>query len=280
MNARWASLLVTLVPLPGTTGAQGLAYEGGLSLATGEYIFTARTTSWTLSSGLSVRAGRFTVRATAPLFVQNTTLLTGSGAGIMPSGGPSSGMVQDSGTGGGGMMGSGGGRRRITMPASAVTGYRVVMGDPVLHLAWNILDDATALTAGVATKFPLTDTTAFGTGAWDVGGTVAFTRHIGTAGFVGLDAAYWHFGDLPELDFRDVVLGTASAGRSVGTGWAASLFVSGGTAALRGYDAPASVGFTVARLGAPGLWGFTGAIGLSRTVPDVALSLSWRVRRR
>ncbi len=277
MRMRWAALLIALVPAVGA--AQTLAYEGGLSVATGTYIFTARTTSWTLSNGLSVRAGPFTLRAAAPLFVQNTTLVTGSGAGIMPSGGPSSGMVQDSGTGGGGMMG-GGGRHRLTMPSSAVTGYRVVFGDPAVHLAWHVLEGATALTPGVAAKVPLTDTTAFGTGAWDVGGTLAFTRHIGTAGFVGLDVAYWHLGDMPALDFRDVVLGTATAGRAVSAKWAGSIFVSGGTAALRGYDAPASVGFTLARLGKPALWGVTGAVGLTQTVPQVAVTLTGRVRLR
>lgn len=276
MTVRWAPLLLALAPAP--VGAQGLAYEGGLGVATGEYIFTARTTAWTVSSGLSVRAGRFTLRATAPLFLQNTTLLTGSGAGMMPSGGPSSGMVQDSGSGG--MMGGGGGRHRLSMPASAVTGYRLAIGDPAVQLAWHILDDATALTASVAAKVPLTDTTAFGTGAWDVGGTVSFTRHFGAADFVGVDVAYWRLGDLPELDFRNPLLGTVSAGRAVGAGWAASVFVSGGTAALRGYAAPVSLGLTTARLATPAMWGVTAAIGLTETTPDVAVSLNWRVRLR
>jgi len=278
MNARWASLLVALVPAAAV--AQGLAYEGGLSLATGEYIFTARTTSWTLSSGLSGRAGRFTLRAGAPLFLQNTTLLTGSGAGMMPSGGPSSGMVQDSGTGAGGMMGGGGDRRRLSMPASAVTGYRLVFGDPAVQVAWHVRDDATALTAGVAAKVPLTDTTAFGTGAWDFGASVSFTRHFGATGLLDLDLSYWQLGDLPDLDFRNPVLGTLSAGRAIGVEWAGTVFVTGGTAALRGYDPPVSVGFTVARLGTPALWGLTGALGLTPTVPQVAVSLSWRVGLR
>jgi hypothetical protein len=273
MTGRWASLLLALAPT--AVGAQGLAYEGALGMASGEYIFTARTTSWTLSTGLSVRVGPLTFRAAAPLFLQNTTLLTGSGAGMMPSGGPSSGMVRDSGTSGG-MMG-GGGRRRLSMPASAVTGNRIVLGDPAVQLAWHVLDDATALTASVAAKIPATDTTAFGTGAWDVGGTLSFTRHFGADTFVGLDVAYWRLGDLPELDFRDPVLGTLSVGRALGPGWAGSLFVSGSTAALRGYEAPLSVGITAARLSSPGMWGVTGAIGLTETTPEVAVSLSWRV---
>ncbi len=275
MSVRWAALLVALAPA--AAGAQGLAYEGALGLATGAYIFTARTTSWTLSSGLSVRAGRFTLRAAAPLLLQNTTLLTGSGAGMIPSGGPSSGMVQDSGTGGGGMMG---GRRRLSMPASAVTAYRLVLGDPAVQLAWHVLDDATALTASVAAKVPVTDTTAFGTGAWDVGAALSFTRHFSAANFLGLDVAYWHLGDLPELDFRNPALGTISAGRAIGAGWAGSLFVSGGTAALRGYDAPVSVGLTAARLATPAMWGITAAFGLTETVPEVAVSLNWRVSLR
>jgi len=275
MRVRWAVLLAAFVPT--ATAAQRLAYEGGLSLATGTYIFSSRTTSWTLASGLSARTGRFTLRATAPLYVQNTSLLTGSGVGMMPSGGPSSGIVRDSGMGGGGMMS--GGRHRLVMPASAMTRYRVAPGDPVVQLGWSALQDATALTTSVAAKIPLTDTTAFGTGAWDVGATLSFTRHFGTR-FVGLDVAYWHLGDLPELDFRDPVLASVSAGRTVGARWAASLFASGGTATLRGYDAPFVIGATVARLGTPALWGVTAAIGLTQTVPDVAVSLTWRVALR
>lgn len=277
MSPRWLPLLFALAPAA-VAGAQGVAYEGGLGMATGRYIFTARTTGWTLSNGLSLRVGPFTLRAAAPLFLQNTTLLTGSGAGMMPSGGPSSGMVQDSGTGGGMMGGSG--RRRLSMPASAVTGYRMVLGDPAVQLAWHVLDDVTALTASVGAKVPVTDTTAFGTGAWDVGGTLSFTRHFGTAAFVGLDVAYWHLGDLLELDFRDPVLGTLSAGRALGAGWAGTLFVWGGTAALRGYEPPVSIGFTAARLATPAMWGVTGAIGLTETVPEVAVSLTWRVQLR
>lgn len=61
--------------------AQEVAYEGGLSAATGRYIFTERTTTWTLLAGLAYTAGRFTLRGSVPIVLQNTTLVTRSGMG-------------------------------------------------------------------------------------------------------------------------------------------------------------------------------------------------------
>ena len=279
MSLRSACLATVLVPA--IAAAQGISYDGGLSIATGEYIFNTPTTSWVLSTGLSARAGRFTLRAGVPLYMQNSTLVTGSGAGMIPSGGPSSGMVRDSGSGGGGgggMMSAS--RRRLPAPASAATEYELAVGDPIVHLAWHVLDAATALTAGLAAKVPLTDTTSYGTGAWDVGATLSVTRTLGTASFLGVDVGYWHLGDLPELDFRDPLLATLSGGTRLGTGWAGSLYVSAATAALRGYDPPVAAGITLARLSAPAAWQISGALGLTDTAPELALSINWRVALR
>jgi hypothetical protein len=70
--------LAPLVPLR----AQGIAYEGGIAVTTGKYFYTTRTTSWTIATGLAYRRGRFTFRATLPVYVQNSSLVRGSGAGM------------------------------------------------------------------------------------------------------------------------------------------------------------------------------------------------------
>ena len=50
-------LLVATLALPPHLVAQGVAYEGGVSVATGSYIFTTRTTSVTIATGRAYTAG-------------------------------------------------------------------------------------------------------------------------------------------------------------------------------------------------------------------------------
>ena len=94
--------------------AQGLYYEGGLGLTSGMYIFTERTNTITLLTGLALHAGPVTIRATVPAYAQNTTLLAGSSTGLIPTGGSSSSVVADSSAARQG--GRGGGRFRAKPP--------------------------------------------------------------------------------------------------------------------------------------------------------------------
>ncbi len=259
------ALLISLGPLP-ALGAQGVAYEGGVSLATGRYIFTTRTTSVTIATGFAYTAGRLTLRAGLPVFVQNTSLLAGSGAGMMPSGGGSGGSV-----GGGGMMGGGSG--------TGMAHYRTAAGDPSVQVGWRLVDRArTGVTLSAAAKIPVTDTTTYGTGRWDWGATLSLSHRPPGELFFGLDLSYWHLGDLPQLNFRDPILGTATASRFFPTSWAGSLFASAGTAALPGYQPPVSVGAGVTHFSRRHLaWGVTAAIGLTETAPQFAIGASWRI---
>lgn len=263
---------IALLALPLPLAAQSLAYEGGLSVATGRYFFDTRTTSVALTSGLALTVGRLSVRVGIPLLTQNTELVTFSGLGGMPSGGPISGMVSDSGRRGG-RRGSGG----MSVPSSAAPGYAVALGDPTALLTAHLVDAGRAsVTAGVGVKVPLADTTSFGTGKWDAGVSLGLTLHPTPRTLVGLDASYWHLGDLPTLDFRDPTFATITLGR-VFEGWGASVAVSGGTSALPGYQAPLSVSASFHRLSAATLWGVTATVGLTETVPEAAVSAIWRV---
>ncbi len=59
--------------------------------------------------------------------------------------------------------------------------------------------------------------------------------------------------------------------------WGATLTASGGTSALRGFDAPWSVGAAVTHLGGRALWGLDIGFGLTETAPDLRARISWRV---
>ena len=277
-------LLATLSPAP--LAAQGLYYEGGMSAATGRYIFAERTTSWGISTGFSVGTSSLTFRAALPVYLQNSTLIAvSSPGGGLPTGGSSSGAVADSGAARKGR----GGRAAafllattdspVDVPSSALTGYRTALGDPTMQVAWRAIDaGGTSVTASVLAKAPVADTATFGTGEWDVGGSLAAHRWIGRSLVLGVEGAYWHLGDLPTLSFRDPISGGASMTYRGSGGWGGGLSVSASSSALEGYPGPAWVGVHLLRSSEGGGWGLNAALGLSETTPDVSVGLTWRVR--
>lgn len=284
---RQALLLVLALHSPTLPlAAQGLHYDGGLSVASGAYIFTERTTSWSLFTGLTLDQGRFTFRASLPVHLQNTTLVSLSGpGGGLPTGGPSSGTVSDSGAARKGHPGTGGvihpsaRAGRVEVPSTAVTGYEAAFGDPTGELAWRAIErDRTVLSVALMTKIPMADTATFGTGEWDIGSSAALSQALGRGGMLGLNLSYWRLGDLSTLDFRDPVYGSASFSYLGTNGWGGGLTVSAGTPSLDGYSGPVWVGGSVLRVSAGESWSVAGAAGLSETTPDFTLSLTWKVR--
>jgi hypothetical protein len=268
--------------------AQTLHYEGSVSVASGEYIFTDRTTSWSVLTGLALGAGPFTFRLTMPVYAQNTTLLSGSTTGPLPTGGPHSGDVSDSsrsrrGGGGGGNGGMGtsllaGAPGPIEPPATAVTGFEVQPGDPSVAAAVELLREGrTGVTLSAGAKVPLTDTTRFGTGAWDVGGSVSISRTLGLHTLIGVSLSYWHLGDLPDLDLQDPVSVSGGVSFLATSGWGVSASASGARSIVAGFEGPYTLGGGVAYLSRRGLISLEVAAGLSETAPDVSVALSWRV---
>jgi hypothetical protein len=94
----------------------------------------------------------------------------------------------------------------------------------------------------------------------------------------GLDAAYWHLGDMPTLAFRDLVSGTASVAYVSPSGWGGGLSLSASTASIEGYDGAAWVGAYLAHVASGGSWSVSGSVGLTETTPDLTLGLAWRAR--
>lgn len=283
------SVLVLLTALgPAPLAAQGLFYEGGMSAATGRYIFTDRTTSWGIATGLAVGSSRITFRAALPVYLQNSTLISvSSPGGGLPTGGSASGVVADStaarkgreGGGRGPAAGVAAAASPVEVPSSAVTGYKTALGDPTMQVAWRAIDGGgTGVTASLLAKAPVADTATFGTGEWDVGAGLAVNRWIGRSLVVGLDATYWHLGDMPTLSFRDPVSGTANITYYGAGGWGGGLSVSASTSALETYAGPAWVGAHLVRNSERGGWGLNAALGLTETTPDVSVGLTWRVR--
>lgn len=281
LRAVLAALLAAVTP----AAAQQLAYEGSFGMTTGRYIFATPTTTFTLSTGLALTTGPLTLRASVPVWLQNSTVITASGpGGAMPSGGSSGGTVGDSGRsgrGGGGGMNpiAPAGARRVEVPASAFTDYRAAIGDPVLGATMVLLRGGPlSLGLGGMVKLPLADTAHYGTGEWDAGATASASIRVNITTLLGADAAWWYLGDLPGLDFNNPVSGSLSLSHLRGTRWALSVFVRGSTAAVPGFTAPASAGGGITWLSRRAAVGLEAGVGLTETSPDLGLTVYWRVQ--
>jgi hypothetical protein len=273
---------------------QTLHYEGGISLASGSYIFTERTTSWTFYNGLALSAGPLSLRGTLPVYVQSSALISGTSTGLLPTGGPYNGVVADSsaarkgrGQGGLGMGAQVVGSIQaapgisqgdpVDVTASTSNGYEAALGDPSFNLSLAVLQNThAAVTVSVGAKVPVTDTASFGTGEWDVGGSVAVSHRIGSSTLLGMDIGYWHLGDLPELDLRDPILGSVSVAHLSSSGWGGSVTLSGGRSVIEGFDPTYSVGFALTRITGRGAFGINASAGLTETTPDFTVGLTWR----
>jgi len=275
---------------------QKVHYEGALSVATGKYIFTQRTTSWTLSNGLAFSAGPFALRGSVPLYAQNTSLISGTSAGLLPTGGSSSGVVADSSAARkGGAQGGGRnlstaavlplfsetsdlGLAQVEVPTTSVTGFETALGDPTVNMTLDLRPGPrTAVTLGVGAKVPVTDTTGYGTGEWDYGTSVSFSQMFGFSALIGVDLAYWHFGDFAELDLRDGLMGSASVAYLGRRGWGGTASVSAARSVIEGFADSYSLGLGLTRVGRRGTVSLNVSVGLSETTPDATASLSWRV---
>ena len=82
----WGVALALAVPAE-PLAPQSAAYEGAASFSRGDYMFTATTSSYTISTGLAFTSGYVTLRGSLPVYVQNSTLVTGTSTGLLPSGG-------------------------------------------------------------------------------------------------------------------------------------------------------------------------------------------------
>jgi hypothetical protein len=288
---RLIPVALSLAALAGPIVAQTLHYEGSAGLATGTYIFTERTSSWSVTTGLAFGVGPVTLRAGLPVFYQNTTLLAATGSGYIPTGGSSSGTVADSSAQRTGrdssrrlaavspafsVLGTDG--DPVAVPTSAVSGYQWAVGDPLLSATvFAIQGRRGGLSLAGTVKIPVVDTASFGTGAVDVGGTVSASLAVSSRVMIGVDGGFWHLGDPPELDLSDPALFGGTLSVLAGRGWGISAGISGATPTIEGFPTLASVTFGLLRMAGAGSLGLLGSVGLTETAPDVSGSLSWRV---
>lgn len=289
---RCGGALLGLTLAATVASAQSLHYEGSAGLATGSYIFTQRTSSWNVSTGLAFGAGPVTLRAAWPVFHQSTTLVTSTGLGFIPTGGSSSGAVADSSAR---RSGEGTGRRSsviglslvggegpagdpVSVPSTAVTGFQWALGDPTISASLaGLRVGRVGLLSAITVKVPVVDTADLGSGAWDVGVALSTSLLLTYRWMASLDVSYWLLGDPPGLELSNpLTLGGMVSYLSPG-GWGLAAGASGSTPTIPGFAPSISVTGSVLR---PGRWGGIGlltSIGLTETAPDLLVAVTWRV---
>ena len=269
------SILIMAAPgLP----AQSVAWTGSLYGATGDYIFTERSSTVAITTGLALTTWRLRLSASLPVILQSTPWVAMGGAGPIPTGGPMHGTVGE-------QSGQWGGHHRrgleVPLPTKGI-GSDIGIGDPVLFGAIDLLREggmspSLTLTAGV--KAPLASAEkGFGTGEWDVGAGLALSRALGRT-MVFLDGSYWLMGDMPALPLNDVLTYGLGIGRILGDGdWSALVSFAGGQATIEGSDDPAQLAALLGHRWQSGT-ALSGSLsfGLTSSSPDLAASLSWRV---
>ena len=286
---------------------QELSYDGSLQFSTGDYLFTERTNSAYLFSGLRIAWDRVSLSADVPVIWQSTPWISYTSGAPIPTGGPQHGEVGDTlrrrggqgsnGDGSGGTRdgpdgngtGSAGpaaaaastGRADIPLPDTA-TYDEVGIGDPTLRLAVVVVpetDGRPSVSLSGTVKPPLADPDrGFGTGEWDGGATLGLSKRLGEA-YLFADIGYWVYGDMPEVELADPVTYSAGVGLVPGGGEVGLMAsISGSSRVLQETDPPLELGLgaNLALSGRRSL-GATLSVGLTESSPDFAASVGWSV---
>lgn len=229
--------------------AQTLYYSGSLQYATGSYFFTERTGSFYFSNSLGVSSDQLSLYVSIPLIYQNTPWIsyTKTGAGLLPTGGPQSKLVdrrrqQASGNG------SGNRRNAIDPGLADTTSFSEAhIGDPSVSAniqLWSSRSGQTNITSNWGLKFPLVDEdSGFGTGGWDIGGGLSWSQRFGQSYLLMISGMYWYLEDMDELDLNNLLSYSAAVGRTFSDGkLLGTVSLMGSTEIIDEVDPPINVG--------------------------------------
>jgi hypothetical protein len=267
----WVVLALSTVVSAGAGSVH--AQEGSWSLtasaASGTYIFTERTNSFTVSTLGALTLGRLEITASLPWILQNGGIVGMVGEFPTPTGGTDHGVVAgrqpgetvpaDKGKGKGPGPGGNASPRTpliaLALQTSSEDGdssvafddaYRGAIADPLVGAGVELFR-GTGVVRSVRVrgeaKIPVTDLEdGIGTGEWDFG--AGGTLFVGSGRtFLFADLAWWRYGDLPELELSDGLVYGLGVSRSVAEARGSlSLTLSGATRIIDTLDPPLSLG--------------------------------------
>ena len=262
--------------------AQQLYYSGSVQYSNGSYYFTETTSSLYVTNGMSLQQNGYSFSVSVPFVVQNSPWISYTQYGSIPTGGPQHGVVGGSGSGMG--MSSGKGGRRISIP-DTVSYNKSSFSDPTVSVGVPILSTtnvnmSTSLKIMGDLKIPLADPSqGFGTGEWDGGLGTAFSQRF-SSWFVMLNAMYWWFGDMPDLELKDAFSYGAGIGKSIDAGnWMVLGTFSGMTRIIADADPPINAGMGITySINPKNSLSTNATIGFNDSSADFTLGFGWQFR--
>lgn len=277
-------LVLLSVFLPGKCEAQTVSWSGSGQFSTGSYFFEETTKSFYIVNGLQYTNGRLTLGANVPLIIQNSPWISYTARGSFPTGGTQHGAVArrvgNRQSGNSGMMNGMGNKGKIQLPDT--TSYNQMgVGDPWANASYSLLrpGSQTSVRISAGVKIPVASPAkGFGTGAWDAGAGFSLSQRVRDFFLLG-DLAYWNYGDMDELELKDVVsYGIGIGHKSPYTNWILNGSFRGSTAFIEDIDPPLSINF-----GAAYTYPDSRSIhvlfliGLTESAPDFSAGIGWNL---
>lgn len=279
--AKW--VVVAVVALLGgsfsSATAQSISYEGAVRYSKGKYTLGETVTSAFFLNEFTFSSKTWFAEILLPLIYQDSPDVRYVGGMPMPvgdhhgSGGMKTG-AKDHGGHGGGSGGPGMGTQDFS---------DFGFGDPYLRvgaLVYRDVFDRNSFGVFGTLKAPVADETqGFGTGEWDFGVGLSWSR-LTPKNALYLELAYWSLGDPPDVTFKKPIAGEFTYG------WVLSdprylieATIWGRTETLEDVDGPLAIDLTLGRsLNGPHSVYFTLEAGLTESAPDFALIVGYRAR--
>ncbi|MBD3616319.1 MAG: hypothetical protein HUJ22_07080 [Gracilimonas sp.] len=256
--------------------AQEVNYNGTVQFSSGEYYFAETSRSVYLNNGVNFSYPKLHFSANLSYVFQDSPWISYTSAGGIATGGPQHGIVSE---------GAGKGRKgrhdSINIPDTA-SYIQSGFSDPSVSLSYDVFESYnrhTILSVTGVAKVPFANPEmGFGTGAWDLslGGSA-----MGWSGswLWNASVAYWHFGDMEDLNLHDALSYGLGAGRSFSDQKVMILYsISGMSKVIEGTAAPLLTTIGVSyKMGTFTSLMFNAGYGLSESSADYSLGMGWMI---
>lgn len=258
--------------------AQQLYYDGSMQVATGSYFFEGGTQSFYLNNGLGINHSDYSASIAFPFIVQNSPWISYGSTGGIPTGGPQNESVRQH---NGPRQDMEGQRRHINL-TDTVSYAQSGFGDPSLSLGYKLFGsdfDKTLLHINASIKFPFADPEkGFGTGAWDIGIGGSVSHRFNTWYMTG-NVAYWHFGDMSDLELNNSLSYGMGLGRTFSGGdWMVLGALNGMTTIIDDINPPLVAGMSISyRINSRTNLNTGISVGLSESSSDIMVGAGWQI---
>ena len=278
-----ASILVATIAVSTPALAQSVLYDGTIRYSQGKYTLDETVTSAFLLNEFTYSSEHWFAEVLLPVIYQDSAEVRYVGGMPMPTRGHNGdgGDGGDGGHHGGPGGGTGGTPGEPDIQPQDFSDLGV--GDPYLRvgaLLYRGVFDRNSLGVFGTVKAPVADETqGFGTGEWDFGLGMSWSRST-EKNLIFLELAYWSLGEPPDVTFKNPIAGEFTYGRVLSNPrYLLEATIWGRTETVADIDGSLAVDLTLGRsLNGPHSVYLTMEAGLTESVPDFAVIVGYRAR--